>query len=281
MDRIILKTSRRTLVLGDRTWIMGILNVTPDSFSDGGAFDDLDRAVAQGERLCAEGADILDIGGESSRPGADPVSAEEEIRRVVPAVRILAGLVETPISVDTTKAAVARAALAAGAEIVNDISALRFDREMRPLAASTGAGVVLMHMRGRPKDMQTGDLAYADLTGEIRDFFRERIAWAAAGGIAPEQVLLDPGIGFGKTGENNLRILRCLRDFACLGRPLLVGPSRKAFVGTVTGGGPGERLEGTAAAVTAAILEGAHLVRVHDVAPLRKVAAMADALARA
>ncbi|MBU1965957.1 MAG: dihydropteroate synthase, partial [Proteobacteria bacterium] len=245
-DSFPLRTSRRKMVLGERTLIMGIINVTPDSFSDGGRLDSPERAVEEGIRMAAEGADILDIGGESTRPGSDPVPAEEERRRVIPVIRALAKRIDIPLSVDTMKAAIAREALAEGAEIVNDVSAMNFDEEMAKVIADTGAAVVLMHMRGTPKAMQQGDLIYRSLRGEIIDFLRNRIARAADEGIDPAQIMVDPGIGFGKTATDNMRLIRYLFEFKVLGRPVVVGPSRKAFIGRVTGGPPGERVEGTA-----------------------------------
>lgn len=271
-----LTTPRRTIPVGDRTLIMGIVNMTPDSFSDGGRFDSTEAALQEALRMEEEGADIIDVGGESTRPGADSLSPEEEMKRVVPLLRALRNRLSIPLSIDTTKAQVARAALDEGAEIINDISALRFDEAMAPLAAAAGVPVVLMHMRGTPKTMQEGDLAYGSLHGEIGAFFRERIGAALSAGIDEENIILDPGIGFGKNGEDNCRLIARMDEFRCLGRPLLVGPSRKRFIGDLTGGSPKERLEGTAAAVTASILAGASIVRVHDVAFMKPVAAMAD-----
>lgn len=278
-DVFVFSTPQREWVLGKRTLVMGVVNATPDSFSDGGRFANPEEAVRHGLRLAEEGADILDVGGESSRPGAAPVSPEEEIRRVVPVVEGLAGKVPIPISVDTTKAQVARAALGAGAEIVNDISAMRFDGEMAAVAAEYGAVVVLMHMKGTPRDMQKGDLSYRDLCGEIMAYLRESIGRAVSGGVDPERIMIDPGIGFGKSTEDNLRLLKYLREFRSLGRPILVGTSRKAFIGRITGGEATDRLEGTAATVTAAIMNGAHVVRVHDVRFMKRVASMTDAIA--
>jgi len=274
----ILKTARRDMMLGDKTLIMGIVNVTPDSFSDGGRYLATDQAIAHALRLVDEGADVLDFGGESSRPGALPVSPEEELARVVPVIEAVARQVNVPLSIDTTKAAVARAALDAGAEIVNDISSLRFDDQMPAVIAGTGAAVVLMHMRGTPGDMQTGDLNYASLWGEILRFLGERIAAAQKDSIDERQVVVDPGLGFGKSAEDNLKIIRELRECRVLGVPVLVGPSRKAFIGRITGGTPAERIEGTAAAVTAAIMNGVDIVRVHDVGIMKKAAAVADAI---
>jgi dihydropteroate synthase len=280
-DQWTLRTSRRELILGGRTRIMAILNVTPDSFSDGGSYDSHEKAIEAGVRLAAAGADILDIGGESSRPGAESIPPEEELRRVIPVIQGLSEKIDIPMSVDTTKAGVAREALAAGAEIINDISAMRFDAQMPVVIASSGAAVVFMHMRGTPKTMQQGDLQYASLTGEIIDFFRERLNAAKSAGISADRVILDPGLGFGKSREDNLKLLRHLHEFACLGRPILTGPSRKSFVAHDGKTGPQDRLAGTVAAVTAAVMNGSHLVRVHDVEPIRRALAIADAMIRA
>jgi dihydropteroate synthase len=270
---------KKTYSLGARTLIMGVLNVTPDSFSDGGRFFTFDRAVAQGRKLAAEGADFLDVGGESSRPGSRPLPEEEEIRRVVPVIRALNGEISAPISVDTRKAGVAAQALEAGAEMINDISAFRHDPEMAAVAAAGGAAVVLMHMRGEPETMQV-DPVYGDLLGEIRDFFRERIDYAAAKGIDPGRIILDPGIGFGKSleKEHNLILLKNLGVFADLEKPILVGPSRKAFIGRILGLPPEEREEGTLGAVAAAVCHGARIVRVHEVAGTRRLLRVLDAV---
>ena len=276
-----LKTSRRKMILGDRTRIMGILNVTPDSFSDGGRFDSPEKAVECGFQLVEDGADILDIGGESTRPGAEPVSLEEELRRTIPVIQGLSGKINIPISIDTTKAVIAREAVAAGAEIINDISAMRFDEPMPAVIASSGAAVVFMHMRGVPQTMQKGDLHYALLQGEMIDFFRERLNTALLAGILPEQVIIDPGIGFGKTRSDNLKLLKYLPEFNVVGRPILTGPSRKSFLGQEGRGGAVDRLEETAAAVTAAIMNGSQVVRVHDVKAMKRVVAVADAIVRA
>lgn len=279
-ESIVFKTCRREILFGERSLIMGILNATPDSFSDGGRFAASDQAVAEGLRLVEQGADILDIGGESSRPGSDPVSPEEERRRVIPVVKALAGRVDVPISVDTTKASVAQEAIASGAEIINDISAMRFDPAMPRVAAETGAGVILMHMRGSPKDMQTGSLVYSSLIEDLIMFLRERLEAVIAAGVERERTMVDPGIGFGKSATDNMKIIHNLARFSILGRPVLTGVSRKAFIGQVTGGGPGERLEGTAAAVVLAVANGTSVVRVHDVGAMKKVVAMTDAIIR-
>jgi dihydropteroate synthase len=275
---LILKTPRRDILLGGRTLVMAVLNVTPDSFSDGGRFFSLEAAVAQGLRMAEEGADMIDIGGESSRPGADPVSTEEECRRVVPVVERLSSLVDIPLSVDTTKAGVARAAMAAGAEMINDISAMTFDPRMGEVVASSSAAVALMHMRGCPKTMQEGNLAYDDLMAHILEFLRQRVEEAKNAGISEERMVIDPGIGFGKTVDDNLRIIKHLHDLKVLGRPILMGVSRKSFIGRITGDESPERLYGTAAAVTAAVMAGSSIVRVHDVGPMKKVVALSDAI---
>jgi dihydropteroate synthase len=273
-DKIIFRTCRREIICGERTLIMGILNVTPDSFSDGGCFSTLAAAVAEGERLVEAGADMLDIGGESTRPGSKSVSPEEELGRVIPVIEKLAAKVDVPISIDTMKAAVAKEAIDHGAEIINDVSALRFDRQMSEVAAATGAGLILMHMRGMPK----GSLFYPSLIEDVCDFLRARLQSALDGGVERDRTMLDPGIGFGKTAVDNMRLLKHLARFQVLGRPILTGVSRKSFIGSVTGGEPRERVEGTAAAVVVAIINGSSVIRVHDVAAMKKVAAMTDAI---
>lgn len=269
----------RVVDLSRRTLLMGIVNVTPDSFSDGGKYFEVERAVAHALALCAQGADLIDVGGESTRPGAEPVPAEEELRRVLPVIEHLARAVEVPISVDTYKACVAERALAAGAAIVNDISALRADPDMADVVQRYGAGVVLMHMQGEPRTMQL-DPTYHDVVEDIIAFLKERVAACVHKGIPKSCLLVDPGLGFGKTVTHNFEIIRRLAEFRCLQQPILVGPSRKSFVGAVTGLPPEERLEGTAAAVAACVLNGAHVVRVHDVQAMRRVVAVADAIVR-
>jgi dihydropteroate synthase len=257
---------------------MGVVNITPDSFSDGGRFFDHQAALDQARALAAAGADILDIGGESTRPAADPVPLEEELRRVVPVIETLGRELDLPISIDTYKAPVARAALAAGASLINDISALRFDPQMAPLAAAQQVPVVLMHMQGTPKDMQVNP-HYGDLLGEIKAFFRERLEYAVSRGIPRELVILDPGIGFGKTWRHNLEILNHLDAFLDLGCPLLVGPSRKAFIGQILGLPNGEvRDIGTLAALGMAVLRGARLLRTHNAAYARQFLAVLRAI---
>lgn len=247
-----------------RTLVMGVLNVTPDSFSDGGKFLDAGRAAAHAEEMIAEGADLLDVGGESTRPGSEPVPAAEQIRRVVGVIEAVAKRSRAPISIDTTRAEVAARALDAGAQIVNDVSALRDDPEMAPLAAKRAAPVVLMHMLGRPRTMQQRP-EYRDVVQEVSDFLRERMEFAVAAGIAREQIVLDPGFGFGKTLDHNLALLRELQALHSLGRPILAGTSRKAMFGQILGARPDERLFGTAATVAWAAAMGAAIVRVHDV----------------
>ncbi len=277
--RRVLRCGRHALPLGERTLLMGIVNVTPDSFSGDGLAGQVEMAVEQGRRMTAEGADILDIGGESTRPGADPVSLEEELARVLPVVEGLASAVEAPISIDTYKSAVAREALARGATIVNDVSGLHADPGMPAAAAEAGAAVIVMHMRGAPRDMQQ-DPRYADVIGEISDYLEEGVAAAEAAGIGRDQLVIDPGIGFGKTLEHNLEILRRLREFRCLGLPVMVGASRKSMIGAILDLPPGERVEGTAATVALAIAAGADIVRVHDVREMARVARVADAIVR-
>lgn len=265
------------LPIGERTCIMGILNVTPDSFSDGGEYFDTERAVDRAVSMAEEGADIIDIGGESSRPGSSGTDPGEEIRRVIPVLRAVRVKVKVPISIDTSKSEVAREALKEGASIINDITALNGDRDMAGIVAANNAGVVLMHMKGKPADMQI-DPRYGDVVEEIKSFFKEVIASAERAGIDGGRIIVDPGIGFGKTLEHNLEILKRLREFRPLGKSVLVGVSRKAFIGALTGKAPGERLLGTAASVTAAILNGADIVRVHDVAQMKEAAKVADAV---
>jgi dihydropteroate synthase len=248
--------------------IMGVVNVTPDSFSDGGLFLDADAAVEHGLRLVEEGAHILDIGGESTRPGAEPVTEDEERQRVLPVVERLAQEAGARLSIDTTKLAVARAALDAGATLVNDVSAFRFDPGMAALVAETGAGCCLMHMLGEPRTMQQ-DPRYDDVVSDVKAFLEERLAFAVSEGIDEERVWLDPGIGFGKTVEHNLELLRRLDEIVAIGRPVVVGTSRKSFLGKIAGGrDEDQRLPGTIATNVLALERGASVFRVHDVAPV-------------
>jgi dihydropteroate synthase len=278
LDSVPLRTSRRTINLGKRTLIMGILNVTPDSFSDGGRFTAPEMAVEEGIRMVEEGADMIDIGGESTRPGSESVSHDEELRRVIPVIRGLAKRIDIPLSIDTMKAGIACEAIAEGVEIVNDISSMGHDDGMAKVVADAGAAIIFMHMRGTPKTMQAGDLTYRSLRGEIIAFLQERIENARKKGIEPDQIMVDPGLGFGKTAIDNVRLIKHLGELKVLGRPIVTGASRKSFIGHVTGGCPQERIEGTAAAITAAIMNGSRVIRVHDVAAMKKVAAMVDAL---
>jgi len=268
------------LSLGNKTRIMGVLNVTPDSFSDGGLFYHQEKAVAQGEALAAQGADLLDIGGESSRPFSDPISTDEEIERIVPVIKALAPKISIPISVDTCKAQVARAALDAGAALVNDISALRFDPQLAKVVAEYEVPVVLMHMQGIPRDMQLQP-RYDHLLSEIKHFFVERIGAAQSQGIPLEKILIDPGIGFGKTFDHNLTLIKRLDFFQDLDRPIVLGTSRKAFIGKLTGQEPLNRDWGTAATLVVGVWQGAHLVRVHNVETAKQVLAVTDALCEA
>lgn len=274
------KIGRRSLPYGERTLVMGVLNVTPDSFSDGGRFFSFDRALAHAEQMIAEGADIIDIGGESTRPGSEFVSAEEELRRVLPVIERLAAKGSIPISIDTTKASVARAALEAGAEIVNDISGLRFEPALADEVAKTGAGLILMHSRGTPKDMQQLP-PVEDILDEVVSGLHESVAVALEHGVAPESIAVDPGIGFGKTAEQNVELIASLDQLA--GEfddyPILIGTSRKSFIGKLLDNAPADqRLHGTVASVVACVLKGAHIVRVHDIKPTVDALRIVDAV---
>lgn len=276
---MIIQAIGRTIEIGDRPLLMGVVNVTPDSFFDGGRYATTDAAVAQALRLVEEGADLLDIGAESTRPGSESVDAREEIHRLIPVVTAVAKAVGIPISVDTMKSTVARAALEAGAVIVNDVSALRNDPVMAEVIATTGAGVVLMHMQGTPKTMQV-DPVYGDVVGEIADFFRERLKFCSGQGIGQSQIVLDPGIGFGKLLLHNLTLLGQLESFSTYDRPILVGVSMKAFIGQILDRPVDGRSWGTAAAVAVAVRHGAGILRVHDVATMKEVVTMAAAITR-
>jgi len=266
--------------IGKRTLVMGILNVTPDSFSDGGRFIDPKAAVEHALRMVNDGADIVDVGGESTRPGSDAVPAEEEMRRIIPVIRELARNNDVAVSVDTYKAEVAKAALDAGAAIVNDISGGSFDPLMPSLIADCGCPAILMHIKGTPKNMQL-DPRYDDLLGEVFSFLRERVQAMVDAGADEKMLMIDPGIGFGKTVQHNLELLRRLRELKSLGRPIVIGTSRKSMIGKVLGDLPvEERLEGTAATVALAIANGADIVRVHDVKQMSRVARMTDAVVR-
>jgi dihydropteroate synthase len=283
--RFRLRLRSRTLMLGERTLVMGVLNITPDSFSDGGAYLDSEAAVARALQIEHDGADILDIGGESTRPGAAAIAAEEELRRILPVIEMLSGKLRIPMSVDTQRAEVAEEALAAGAEILNDVSGLRMDPRLGEVARRARSPLILMHMRGTPQTMQRGPFA-RDIIRDVMAGLREALARAKRAGLAKSQLLLDPGIGFGKKYEQNFEILARLPELARLDCPIVIGTSRKAFLGKVLGGPDGpnvppeQRLLGTAATVTTSILGGAHIVRVHDVAEMSQLARVADHVAK-
>ncbi len=271
------KAREHTLPVPERVLIMGVLNVTPDSFSDGGRYLSVEAAVARAEEIEAEGADLLDLGGESSRPGSQPVPLDVELARVLPVLAALAGRIRIPISVDTTKAEVARRALDVGAAIINDISALRNDPDMAEVVAKARAGLILMHMQGTPATMQDHP-AYSAVVEEVCDFLRSRVEAAVAAGIEVERIAVDPGFGFGKTSDHNLAPLGGLPALRVLNRPIVIGPSRKSFVGGVLGRPVEEREWGTAAAVAVGVFQGAHVVRVHSVAQMKDVARVAQTL---
>lgn len=257
-----------------KTIVMGVINVTPDSFSDGGQYFSTDRAVEQALRLEMHGADIIDIGGESSRPGSDPVSLDEELQRVIPVIERLAPKLQIPISIDTYKSKVAEAALDAGCAIVNDITALEGDKKMAKVVASYDAGIILMHKRGTPKEMQN-DTSYSDLVDEVREYLAAAARRAEAAGITRDRIMIDPGIGFGKDVEGNVLLVQSASSFAELGYPVLIGGSRKAFIGRITGAEVGYRVTGSIAVAVAAVIYGAAAVRVHDVAETRQAVDMA------
>jgi dihydropteroate synthase len=268
------------LDLGSRTHIMGILNVTPDSFSDGGLYNDAAKAVLYAREMASEGADIIDIGGESTRPGAEPLSEEEELRRIIPIIEHLVAELTVPISVDTYKATVAKKALEAGASIVNDISGLRFSPDMAKTVADYGAAVVIMHIKGTPRDMQQNPV-YDDVVADVMSYLAEGITIAVKAGVDREKILIDPGIGFGKTLDHNLTLLNRLDEFRSLGRPIVLGTSRKKFIGTILGiPVPEQRVDGTAPTLALGIERGASVVRVHDVARMAQVVRMTDAMLR-
>jgi dihydropteroate synthase len=285
MKRYTLSWLKHTLILGPRTTVMGIVNVTPDSFSDGGRFDTTEAAITQGKLLADAGAGIIDIGGESTRPFAPAVSAEEEMARVLPVIEHLASRLDVPISIDTTKAEVARRAAEAGAAMINDISALTMDPEIAQVAASHQLPLILMHMKGTPRTMQL-DPTYDDVVAEVRTYLRDAIDRAVSAGVPRERVIIDPGIGFGKTGRHNMVLIRQLKALGELDVPILVGPSRKRFIRDLVKP-PGQEdiaadcaevENGTLAAVAAAILNGAHIVRVHDVARTMAMVKVLDAI---
>jgi len=277
MENYSLKVKNRKLDFSKRTYLMGVLNVTPDSFYDGGRFLDTKEALKQGMKMAEDGADIIDVGGESSRPGSDPVSVEEELKRVIPVIEGLAKEIDIPISVDTYKSEVAKKALDSGASMVNDISALRFDSEMRKVLKDFDVPVVLMHIKGTPKDMQKNPY-YDDLMGEITSYLKEAIIVAKNSGIDENKIIIDPGIGFGKRLEDNLEILKNLSFLKSLKKPILVGPSRKSFIGKILDLPEEKRLEGSLAALAVAVMNGANIVRVHDVKESKKVAKIVDSI---
>ncbi len=271
----------KILDLGSRTHVMGILNVTPDSFSDGGRYDAQDLALARAREMAAAGADIIDVGGESTRPGAAPVLEDEELRRIIPLIERLSAELPVPLSVDTYKSSVAEKALQAGAAIINDISGLRFSPDMARVAADYGAPVVIMHIKGTPRNMQQNPV-YTDVVGEIMAYLEEGIELAIKAGVDQEKIVIDPGIGFGKNLEHNLMLISRLDEFKSLGRPILLGTSRKKFIGTVLDiPVPDQRVDGTAATVALGIAKGAGIVRVHDVGRMVNVARMTDAIIKA
>ncbi len=274
----ILTARDQKLTLGRRTLIMGVINVTPDSFSDGGEAFGLNAAVKRGLKFADEGADILDVGGESTRPGSEPVSLDEELARVMPVIEALAGKTDTPISIDTYKSEVAREALNAGARLVNDISGGNFDPEMPGVVAETGAAAVLMHIKGTPRDMQR-DPSYDDLIGEIKSYLMDAVNRFKKAGVRAERILVDPGIGFGKRLEHNLELIRRLYEFQGIAAGVLFGPSRKSFIGMLTDRPVQDRLAGTIASVTVGVQCGADIVRVHDVRPVADALKVIDELA--
>jgi dihydropteroate synthase len=280
VGELIWRVGETSIVCGTRTLVMGVLNVTPDSFSDGDQFFGQRAAVDRAIAMVDDGADIVDVGGESTRPGSDPVPVDEELRRVVPVIENAAAHVGVPISVDTRRAEVARAALDAGAVIVNDVTAGR-DPGMFDVVREAGAGYVAMHMRGEPKTMQDAP-RYADVVNEVTAFLRERVEAASLAGIQTDRVAVDPGIGFGKDLDHNLALLHHVDAIAAIGRPVVVGPSRKRFIGTILdGAGEQERLEGTIGAASWLAWRGAHVVRVHDVLEVSRALRVVDAIARA
>ena len=280
-NEFVLRTSRRKITLGQRTMVMGILNVTPDSFSDGGSYYSSKEAIEHGYQMAEEGADIIDIGGESTRPGSASVPVKVELKRVLPVIEGLVKKIKIPVSIDTKKSHVARLAVEAGAEIINDISALNGDKNMAQTVHETSAAVILMHMRGKPGNMQKGDINYDNLMVDITNYLKRSTDKAIKAGVKKESMVIDPGIGFGKTVEDNYRIIKNLSELKALGMPIMIGTSRKSFIGKITGGEPRERMEGTAATVAASIMNGCHIIRVHDVAEMKKVAAVTDAIVHA
>lgn len=275
-----IRCRKRTFTLGKQTLLMGVLNVTPDSFSDGGLFFDKATAFARGLKMVEEGADFIDIGGESTRPGSKPLGLDEELRRVIPVIEFLAKESDVPISIDTYKSTVAKKAIEAGAQIINDISGLHLDSSLSQVAAKEDVPLVLMHIRGNPETMQK-DIHYESLFSEIIQYLKDSIQRAESAGVDPEQIIIDPGIGFGKTVQDNLLILKNLQEFKILGKPLLLGTSRKSFIGKILNADITERLEGTLSSIVVGVLNGAHIIRCHDVLQAKRAIAIADAVRQA
>jgi dihydropteroate synthase len=275
-----IRCRKRTFTLGKQTLLMGVINVTPDSFSDGGIFFEKEKAMARGLKMVEEGADFIDIGGESTRPGSKPLGLDEELRRVIPVIEYLAKEVDAPISIDTYKSAVAKKAIEAGAQIINDISGLHFDPSLSQVAAREDVPLVLMHIRGNPETMQK-NIHYESLFSEIIQYLKGSIQMAESAEVDPEQIIIDPGIGFGKTVEDNLLILKNLQEFKILGKPLLLGTSRKTFIGKILNADVTERLEGTLSSIVVGVLNGAHIIRCHDVLEAKRAVAIADAVRQA
>jgi dihydropteroate synthase len=272
-----IRCRKRTLTLGKRTLLMGVLNVTPDSFSDGGLFFDKNKAISHGLRMVEEGADIIDIGGESTKPGSKPIELEEELRRVMPVIESIAKEVDVTISIDTYKSTVAQRAIEAGAEIVNDISGLHFDPDLAKVAAKGNIPLILMHIRGTPETMQK-NVHYDSIFSEILQYLKDSIQRAESAGLDPRQIIIDPGIGFGKTVKDNLLIIKNLHEFRILGRPILLGTSRKSFIGKILNTEVEDRLEGTLSSIAIGVLNGAHIIRCHDVNQAKKAITVADAI---
>lgn len=272
-----IRCRKRTMTLGKRTLLMGVLNVTPDSFSDGGLFFDKEKAISHGLRLVEEGADIIDIGGESTKPGSKPLELDEELRRVIPVIKSVSAEVDVPISIDTYKSTVAQKAIEAGAEMINDISGLNFDPSLAKVASKEDIPLVLMHIRGTPETMQK-NVHYDSLFSEILQYLKDSIQRAESAGLDPRQIIIDPGIGFGKTVEDNLLIIKNLHEFRILGKPILLGTSRKNFIGKILNAEVGERLEGTLSSITVGVLNGANIIRCHDALQAKRAIAVADAI---
>lgn len=272
-----IKIRNRIFDFTKRTYLMGILNITPDSFSDGGKFFAADSAIKQAEKIESEGADLIDIGAESTRPGSEPISLKEELKRLIPVLKVIRKRLKIPISVDTYKSAVAKVVLQEGADMINDISGLRFDKQMVEVIAKSDVPCIIMHIKGKPKSMQKNP-HYKDLMAEIFDFLAESLNYAKSAGINLKKTIIDPGIGFGKRLEDNYAILRRLAELKSLGRPIMVGPSRKSFIGSTLNLPVGERLEGTIVASVVAIMQGANILRVHDISAVKRAAIMTQAI---